>query len=151
MEEDREFLQDSVKVVLHVQAQKGWDGRVLPGLEFLPLTRPYGLQPGMVFQGRIGGRGQKRTPGSSSVLSGALVEVERYNPVAPRQLPPEEQITRTARTDPNGVVTTTLTDAGWWCLTAGREAGTQEREGKAHPLRQRTTFWVFVAERAGGK
>jgi hypothetical protein len=49
------------------------------------------------------------------------------------------------------VVTATLTDPGWWCLTAGREAGTQERVGKTYPLRQRCTFWVFVAERASGQ
>jgi uncharacterized GH25 family protein len=144
MEEDGEFLQDTVKVVLHVQAQKGWDSPVRPDFEFLPLTRPYGLQPGMVFQAQIAGPVPKPNPG-------VLVEIERYNPVAPRELPPDEQITRTARTDPNGVVTATLTDPGWWCLTAGREAGTQERNGKAFPVRQRSTFWVFVAERAGGK
>src|SRR5262249_29163456 len=49
MEEDGEFLQDVVKVVLHVQAQKGWDAPVRGEFEVMPLTRPYGLQPGMVF------------------------------------------------------------------------------------------------------
>ena len=49
MEEDGEFLQDTVKMVLHVQAQKGWDASS-GAFEFVPLTRPYGLRPGMVFQ-----------------------------------------------------------------------------------------------------
>src|SRR5262249_49740292 len=56
MAEDQEFLQDTVTVVLHVQAQNGWDhfgynkkAGLVP-LTMLPLTRPYGLQPGMVFQ-----------------------------------------------------------------------------------------------------
>jgi hypothetical protein len=56
MEEDQEFLQDSVKVVLHVQAQKGWDavaGLAGSGLELVPLTRPYGLQPGIAFQAQV--------------------------------------------------------------------------------------------------
>jgi len=53
MEEDGIYLEDTVKVVLHVQAQKGWDGRVDEGaFELLPLTRPYGLEPGLVFQAR---------------------------------------------------------------------------------------------------
>jgi uncharacterized GH25 family protein len=147
MEEDREFLQDRVKVVLHVQAQKGWDNLVRPDFEFLPLTRPYGLQADMVFQAQIAGGVPKPNSGIGS-LANVLVEIERYNPVAPRELPPDEQITRTARTDPNGVVTATLTDPGWWCLTAGREVGTQEREGKAYPVRQRSTLWVFVGEKA---
>src|SRR6185437_3468160 len=43
MEEDSEFLQDTVKMVLHVQAQKGWDAAA-GDFEFVPLTRPYGLR-----------------------------------------------------------------------------------------------------------
>ena len=52
IEEDQEFLQDMVKVVLHVQAQKGWDATAGQAFEMVPLTRPYGLQPSMVFQRR---------------------------------------------------------------------------------------------------
>jgi uncharacterized GH25 family protein len=147
MEEDGEFLEDTVKVVLHVQAQKGWDAAADGDFEFRPLTRPYGLEPGMVFQAQIGQKGT-RAGGDFAPLAGSLVEVEHYHAAAPKELPPDEQITRTARTDPGGVVTTTLTDPGWWCLTASRQAGTRPREGKAHPLRQRSTFWVFVADKA---
>src|SRR5207244_11331129 len=50
MEEDQEFLQDTVKVILHVQAQKGWDADPDRQFRIVPLTRPYGLQPGAVFQ-----------------------------------------------------------------------------------------------------
>jgi cobalt/nickel transport protein len=138
MDEDGEFLQDRVKVVLHVQAQKGWDAAGMKDFEILPLTRPYGLQPGMVFQGLID-------------LTGALIEIERYNAIAPRELPPDEQITRTVKTDPKGVFTTTLPEAGWWCLTAQRDAGTRQREGKTYPVKQRSTLWVYVEEKVGAK
>jgi uncharacterized GH25 family protein len=148
MEEDGEYLQDTVKVVLHVQAQKGWDAAALPEFEFVPLTRPYGLLPGMVFQAQI----QARPPFAPvGPLAGSLVEIERYNAVPPKELPPDELITRTARTDPTGVVTTTLTDPGWWCLTTARGGGMKEREGKARPVRQRTTLWVFVEDKAPAK
>jgi cobalt/nickel transport protein len=138
MEEDGEFFQDTVKVVLHVQAQKGWDAA---GGEFAwqPLTRPYGLRPGTVFQA---GLTDGAPPGRP--MAGALVEVERYNAAPPGELPPDEQVTRTAKTDPNGVVTCTLAEPGWWCLTASREGGKREREGKAYPVRRRSTLWVFV-------
>ncbi len=86
MEEDGEFLQDTVKVVLHVQVQKGWDARSREELEFVPLTRPYGLRPGMVFQTRI-------VAGSVMPLADSLVEVERYNAAPPKELPPDEHIT----------------------------------------------------------
>lgn len=141
MEEDKEFLQDTVKVVLHVQAQKGWARHSGSGLELVPLTRPYGLEAGMVFQAEL------RTAVSRGAR-GVLVEVERYNVTAPAELPPDEQITRTARTDPNGVVTTTLTDAGWWCLSAAGGTTTMKRDGKPYPLRFRSILWVFVAEKA---
>jgi cobalt/nickel transport protein len=139
MEEDSEFLRDSVKVILHVQAQKGWDTVVGLPFEMVPLTRPYGLKPGMVFQV------QARL--DDKPLAGELVEIERYNPTPPKELPPDEHITRTAKTDRNGVVTCTLTEPGWWCITAQRQAGTQTRNGKEYPVRQRSTLWVYVDEK----
>ncbi len=136
LEEEQEFIQDTVTAVLHVQAQKGWDiDRGLP-LEVLPLTRPYGLQPGMAFQAQVRADGKP--------LGGALVEVEQYHPAEPPRLPPDEHITRTVRTDPGGSAVVTLTEPGWWCLTAQRDGGRREHGGKRFPLRQRATLWVFV-------
>jgi cobalt/nickel transport protein len=142
MAEEEEFFQDTVKVVLHVQAQKAWDAAG-DGFELIPLTRPYGLQPGMVFQA------QARRGGKP--VAGSLVEVERYNVTPPKELPPDEQITRSARTDPNGVVTATLTEPGWWCLTAGQDGGTREHDGKSYPLRVRATHWVWVDNKGKGE
>jgi cobalt/nickel transport protein len=139
MEEDKEFLQDTVKVIVHVQAQRGWDQSAGQPFEMMPLTRPYGLEPGMVFQAQVLHKGKP--------VSGSLVEVERYNPAPPKELPPDEQMTRTAKTDPNGVLTCTLTDPGWWCLTASRDGGKHERAGATYPLRQRTTLWVHVDDK----
>jgi cobalt/nickel transport protein len=139
MPEDGVFLQDTVKTILHVQAQKGWDAETRT-FEFAPLTRPYGLRPGIVFQARIA----LRQPADRDALS--LVEIERYNKTPPKTLPPDEFITRTVKLDANGVATTTLTEAGWWCLTVARPHGTRMRDGKSYPLRQRSTLWVFVDE-----
>jgi cobalt/nickel transport protein len=142
MAEEEEFFQDTVKVALHVQAQKGWD-TAGDGFELVPLTRPYGLQAGMVFQA------QARRGGKP--VAGALVEVERYNATPPKELPADEQITRSARTDPNGVVTTTLTEPGWWCLTAQQDGGTRDHDGKPYPVRLRSTHWVFVDGKGKGE
>lgn len=138
MEEEKEFYEDTAKVVLHVQVQKGWDASLGKGIEMTPLTRPYGLLPGAVFQTQVMADGKP--------VPGALVEIERYNPTPPKELPPDEQITRTAKTDPNGVVTTTLPEPGWWCLAASRDGGKKEREGKSYPVRQRAIFWVHVEQ-----
>ena len=158
MEEDGEFLQDTVKVVLHVQAQHRWDAASREDFEFVPLTRPYGLRPGMVFQAQIrvavevravdptraGGDYKSQNP--VKPLAGSLVEVERYNVKPPRKLPPDEHITRTVKTDPNGVATTSLDEPGWWALTVGQVNGTRMRDGKPYRLRRRSTLWVFVDE-----
>jgi cobalt/nickel transport protein len=159
MEEDQEFLQDTVKVVVHVQAQKGWDAALSPDFEPVPLTRPYGLQPGMVFQtrtkavlpvpfeGKPGELPPLNPPLKLQPLGGALVEVERYNAAPPKELPPDEHITRVVKTDPGGVATCTLTDPGWWSVTAYHFGGQREHEGKKYPVRQRATLWVFVDEK----
>jgi cobalt/nickel transport protein len=135
LEEDGEFVQDTAKVVYHVQAQKSWDGMVHKEFEWSPLTRPYGLQAGIVFQAVLTG------------AAGTLVEVEHYSAMPPKELPPDEFITRTVKTDPNGVATCNLPEAGWWCLTANRDGAEREHQGKKYPVKERSTLWVFVDEK----
>jgi cobalt/nickel transport protein len=152
MEEDQEFLQDTVKVVLHVQAQKGWDSAVGNTSEMIPLTRPYGLEPGMVFQALALLDEPDRRPHNGRLpavagSAGILVEIERYNPDAPGQLPPDEHITRTVRTDAQGLATCTLTDPGWWCITAQHDSGRRLHGGKEFPVRKRATLWVRVDQK----
>jgi len=154
MEEESEFLQDTVKVVLHVQAQKGWDAKSRDDFEFVPLTRPYGLRPGMVFQAEIydmSKRTKNMLESARAPLADRLVEVEHYNAAPPKELPPDEHITRTVKTDPNGIVTTTLTEPGWWCLTTVHAKRLREKDGKMYPIRERSTLWVFVDEAARSK
>jgi cobalt/nickel transport protein len=141
MDEEQEFFQDTVTAVLHVQAQKGWDTATWTDFELRPLTRPYGLQAGMVFQAQALWR--------TKPLGGALVEIERYNATPPAELPPDEHMTRTARTAPDGTVIGNLTDAGWWCLTALHDGDEKERGGKTYPVRRRATLWVYVDEKIG--
>jgi cobalt/nickel transport protein len=143
LDAERVIYQDTVKVIVHcLQAQRGWDQVLGSGLELVPLTRPYGLEPGLVFQA------QALLDGKSQ--AGALVEVERFNPIPPKAdaLPPDEQITRQVKTDPQGIVTCTLPDAGWWVLTVTIEAGKEQKEGKEYRIKRRSTLLVFVEEKA---
>ena len=149
MVEDEEFLQDNVKVVLHVQAQNGWDGVADAGFELTPLTRPYGLEPGMAFRAALAAGGPPNAP--AVPVAGALVEIEHYHATPPRVIPADEFCTRTAKTDPNGVVTATLTDPGWWCLAAAYDGGMKEHDGKNYPVRKRSILWVWVDEKIADK
>jgi cobalt/nickel transport protein len=138
MEQEQEFVEDYVKAVLHVQAQRSWDAKLGMDFELVPLTRPYGLRPGCVYQAQALEAGKP--------LTNALVEVEHYNAQPPKTLPPDEQITRTVKTDPNGVATCTLAKPGWWCITAQKLDGTHDHAGKPCPVRKRATLWIYVDE-----
>jgi uncharacterized GH25 family protein len=131
-------LKDVAKLVLHVQTQNVWERRGLaPGaapLETCPLTRPYGLKAGMAFQVEV----EEPAEAGGRPLPGVLVEVERYNPTPPKELPPDEHITRTARTSKAGAATANLTEPGWWAVTAVRD-----KDG----IRHRSTLWVPVDEK----
>ncbi len=128
-------LRDAAKVVLHVQTQNGWDRKVLgPGtaaVELAPLSRPYGLTAGAAFQVEA----DEPADGDRKPIPGVAVEVERYNTTPPKELPPDEQITRTARTSRAGDAVVTLTEPGWWGVTAVRDRD---------KVRHRCTVWVSV-------
>jgi cobalt/nickel transport protein len=144
MADEKHFLRDTARVTIHVETQKGWDSRLGEATQFaiVPLTRPYGLRAGTVFQTIV-------YPQDPAGVSHS-VEVERFNPQPPAALPPDEHITLALKTDPLGTATCTLPDPGWWAITATRrypaeaKTPTKERDGTAYPLIERATFWVLV-------
>jgi uncharacterized GH25 family protein len=128
-------LRDIAKVVLHVQSQKNWGPRVVTtkaaAVEVSPLTRPYGVKAGAAFHVEA----DEPAETDRKALVGLEVEVERYNATAPKTLPPDLQMTRAARTSQAGDAVMTLSDSGWWCMTA-----TRERDNVHH----RCTLWVYA-------
>lgn len=135
-------LRDVAKVVLHVQTQNGWDRRAVTAkgsaVELSPLTRPYGLLGGMAFHVEA----DEPAEGDRKVLAGIEIEAEKYNATPPKDLPPDEHITRTARTARGGSAVVTFTEPGWWGVTAVRE-----RDKVQH----RCTLWVFVDKQPTSK
>lgn len=146
MEEEKEFYQDTVRVVLHVQAQKNWDTDLGPAFRMVPLTRPYGLYSGMVFRARVLDRGLQTEP-KPAPWRNVNVFVERYNAKPPKELPDDELITFTSKTDANGILTCSFPTAGWWSVTAQVDGGRRDHNGRAYPVRKRATTWVFVHEK----
>ena len=92
MAEDEEFLQDNVKVVLHVQAQKGWDGAGHTEFELTPLTRPYGLEPGMAFQAQLEGGGRRDAARGLAASCARRAGRDRALPRGPAQDDPGERV-----------------------------------------------------------
>jgi cobalt/nickel transport protein len=101
-------------------------------LDLQPLTRPYGLTAGSAFHVEVLGADAKPVPHCA-------VEAERYNPTAPKAVPADEFVTLTHRTSRTGTAVVTLSDPGWWGVTAVRA------EEKAE---HRCTLWVHVGEQA---
>src|SRR5262245_46700509 len=78
MAEENVFLDDTVKVILHVQLQGGWESPVGLPFELVPLTRPYGLRAGMVFQALVQSpgdaeNGERRNGGEFRLLPRTLL------------------------------------------------------------------------------
>jgi uncharacterized GH25 family protein len=148
MADEKHFVRDVCRLVIHVETQKGWDVGLIDAKPFtlLPLTRPYGLRPGTVFQTQV-------PEASGGLISYCAAEVERYNPTPPTALPPDEHRTLALKTDRTGVVTCSLLDPGWWSITVTRrlprfeKAITKEHDGKEYPVIDRATLWVPVDEK----
>lgn len=127
-----------VKTVLHAKVQKGWDRVLNLPAELVPLTRPYGLLPGTIFQVQVLKEGKP--------AAGVMVEFEKYNeqPVPADKVPADEYVTHVVKTDPNGIATTNLPEAGWWGILAALDGGTVEAEGKRMSSVRNATYWVRV-------
>ena len=94
--------------------EEGWDKPVGLRAEIIPLTRPYGLWAGNVFQGKVIVDGEP--------LKGADVEVEFYNEKSLVKAPADAYMTQVVRTDDQGIFTYAMPWDGWWGFAALAEA-----------------------------
>ncbi len=91
-------------------AEKGWDEPVGMKTEIIPLTRPFGLYKGNVFQGIVLLNGDP--------MPYSEVEVAFYNRDRNTQALNEYFVTQVVRADANGVFTYGVPWAGWWGFAA---------------------------------
>jgi len=137
---NQQAYQDFLKAVVHVERQDGWRERTGQPLEIVPLTRPYGLEEGMVFTAQL-------MKGNEPV-AGAEVEIERFLPDPPKDLPPEPMITRVVVTDPNGVFSCTFPDPGWWlCAAYMKDVGKIEKDGETYTQNGLAGIWIHIEKK----
>ena len=92
------FISHYTKVVVPAFGEEeGWDKEVGQKIEIVPLTRPFGLYAGNVFQGIVKVDGKP--------LPYAEVEVEFYNKDNKVEAPTEYMVTQSVKADRNGVFT----------------------------------------------
>jgi cobalt/nickel transport protein len=89
---------------------EGWDQEIGLKTEIVPLSKPFGLYAGNVFQGTVKLNGKP--------VPYAEVEVEYYNQGKKAKAPTEYMITQTIKADGNGVFTYAAPKAGWWGFAA---------------------------------
>ncbi len=88
----------------------GWDEELGLKTEIIPLSKPFGLYSGNIFQGIVKLNGKP--------VPYAEVEVEFYNQENKAKAPSEYMITQTVKADGNGVFSYAVPRSGWWGFAA---------------------------------
>ncbi len=134
------FIVHYTKVVVPAFGdEEGWDQEVGLKTEIVPLTRPFGLYAGNVFQGIVMLDG-KRVPY-------AEVEVEFYNADNKSQAPNEYMVTQVVKSDRNGVFTYAAPAPGWWGFAALSTADFKlKKDGKDKAVEIGGVIWVYFHE-----
>lgn len=131
------FIVHYTKVVVPAFGdEEGWDKEVGHKIEIVPLTRPFGLYAGNVFQGVVMLDG-KRMPY-------AEVEIEFYNRENKVEAPNEYMVTQAVKSDRNGVFTYAAPKAGWWGFAALTTADFKlKKDGKDKAVEIGGVIWVY--------
>lgn len=130
------FIVHYTKVIVNALGlEEGWDTELGLKTEIVPLTRPYGLWSGNVFQGVVKVDGKP--------VPYAEIEVEYYNEEGKIKAPAEPYITQVIKADKNGVFTYSMPKAGWWGFAALNTADyTMKHNGKDYPVEIGAVLWV---------
>ena len=112
--EDVFIIHYTKTVVTAFGDDEGWDEEIGLKTEIVPISKPYALYAGNVFQGIVNLEGRP--------VPFAEVEVEYYNQDRNAQAPTDYMITQTIKADGNGVFTYAAPKAGWWGFAALNEA-----------------------------
>jgi cobalt/nickel transport protein len=130
------FIIHYTKVIVNsLGMEVGWDEEVGLKAEIIPLTRPYGLWTGNVFQGIVKVNGE--------VVPFSEVEVEYYNQDGKIECPADPMITQVIKTDQNGVFTYAMPRAGWWGFAALNEDEKKiKHDGEDKSVEIGAVLWV---------
>jgi cobalt/nickel transport protein len=114
---------------------EGWDAEIGLATEIVPLSKPFGLYAGNVFQGIIKVDGKPVPYGE--------VEVEYYNEDGKAEAPTDYMITQTIKADQNGVFTYAAPKAGWWGFAALNTAPEKmKQDGEEKDVEMGAVLWV---------
>jgi len=129
--EDCYIVHYTKTVVTAFGDDEGWDEEIGLKTEIVPLSKPYGLYAGNVFQGIVKLDGKP--------VPFCEVEVEYYNKDGKAHAPTDYMVTQTIKADANGVFTYSAPVAGWWGFAA---LNTSEEKIKGKDVEMGAVLWV---------
>ncbi|MDD5434094.1 MAG: DUF4198 domain-containing protein [Nitrospira sp.] len=133
--EDKFIIHYAKVIVNALGMEEGWDTEAGLKTEIIPLTRPYGLWAGNVFQGIVKLNGKP--------VPFADVEVEYFNDQAKMKAPADPMTTQVVKADQNGVFTYAMPKSGWWGFAAlSTDEKTMTHNGKEYPVEIGAILWV---------
>jgi cobalt/nickel transport protein len=133
--EDCYIVHYTKTVIAAYGEDEGWDEAIGLKTEIVPLSKPFGLYAGNVFQGVVLLNGKP--------VPGAEVEVEYFNLEGKYSAPTDYMITQTIKTDPNGVFTYGVPKPGWWGFAA---LSADDRQIKGKDVEIGAVLWVNFHE-----
>jgi cobalt/nickel transport protein len=134
---EKHFLIHYTKVVVDFGSGEGWDQRVGLPVEIEPLTRPYGVWTGNLFQGLVRRDGKP--------LPFARIEIEWVNDGSVKA-PADPFITQEVKADANGVFAYAMPRAGWWGFNALVSGTIKGPDGKPADAELGGTIWVKAVD-----
>lgn len=133
--EDCFIIHYTKTVVTAFGDDEGWDGEIGLKTEIVPLSKPYGLYAGNIFQGIVKMEGKP--------VPYAEVEVEYYNQNGKAEAPTEYMVTQTIKADGNGVFSYAPPRSGWWGFAALNGADYKlKHEGVDKDVELGAVIWV---------
>ena len=133
--EDTFIVHYTKTVVTAFGDDEGWDEELGLKTEIIPLSKPFGLYAGNIFQGIVKLNGK--------AVPFAEVEIEYYNVDGKLTAPTDYMITQAIKADQNGVFTYAAPVAGWWGFAALNPADYKLRhEGEPKEVELGAVIWV---------
>lgn len=116
--------------------EEGWDQEVGLKTEIVPLTRPFGLFTGNVFQGRVMLKGK--------AVPNAAVEITYWNAEGQAVAPNDYFNIQVVKADKNGVFSFAAPHAGWWGFSALSTApkAIKHTDGKKKDAELGAVLWI---------
>lgn len=133
--EDCFIIHYTKTVVTAFGVDDGWDAEAGLKTEIVPLSKPYALYSGNLFQGIVKLDGKP--------VPYAEVEVEYFNKDKKAEAPTDYMIAQTIKADSNGVFSYAAPRSGWWGFAALNTADFQiEKDGVQKDVELGAVIWV---------